>query len=134
MTPEEAENIVNAYGGIIANIPTGDRVQDVLSLPYSPARIRYAFFVYTEALIKQGLFNDDLKQNLETTYALLDTRFIEGDVAKLNKALRLYAKNEKARDYVNANGGLAVGMPSTARMVEYHNFVVDCYGNWGKPR
>jgi hypothetical protein len=133
MTGEEAEKIINVYGGLIANMPKGDRVQDVFSLPYSPARIRYAYYVYTEELINRGLFDDDIKQNLESTYALIDSRFIEADdINRLNKALRLYPKDEKAKAYVDKHGGFTVGLPSTEKMVEYHNFVADCYGSWGR--
>lgn len=129
MNKHVAEKIINEYGGMIADTPKGDIVRDVFSLPYSPGRIRYAFFVYTEALIKEDLFNDDIKKNLEGTYAMIDTRFVE-DYQKVNKAFRLYAKNEKAREYLNSRGGLTAFMPSLEKMTEYNNFVAECYGNW----
>jgi hypothetical protein len=132
MNKIEAEKIINEYGGYIASIKEGDKVQDIFSLPYSPGRIRYAFFVYTEALIKEDLFNDETFNNLQLTYAMLDSRFVE-DSQKLNKALRVYAKNEKAREYVNSRGGLTATIPSVEKMNEYNNFVADCYGNWGNP-
>jgi len=131
MTPEEAEKIIRDFGAIIANIPKGYNVQDVFKLPYSPGRIRYAYFVYTEALIKEGLFNDEIRNRLVITYASIDTLFIE-ESEKLNKALRLYEKSEKAREYAKTRGGLTAGLPSVEKMTEYNNFVADCYGNWGK--
>ncbi|PIR85881.1 hypothetical protein COU14_02015 [Candidatus Kaiserbacteria bacterium CG10_big_fil_rev_8_21_14_0_10_44_10] len=131
MNKYQAEKIINDYGGMIADTPEGDLVRDVFSLPYSPGRIRYAFFVYTEALIKEGLFNDEIENNLSMTYASLETRFVENP-DKVNKAKRLYTKSEKAREYLDSRGGLTAFMPSVEKMTEYHNFVADCYGNWQK--
>lgn len=129
MNKHQAEKIINEYGGVIAGTPKGDIVCNVFSLPYSPGRIRYAYFIYTEAPIKEGSFNDDIKNNLETTYAMLGTRFVE-DHQKVNKAFKLYAKNKKAREYLDYRGGLTAFMPSLGKMTEYNNFVVDCYGHW----
>lgn len=129
MSPEEARKIVAAYGGVIADIADGDSYQDINSLPNSPAMIRYAYFVYTQEVLELGKLTEDLKNSLETTYALLDTRFID-EPEKLNKAFRLYGKSEKARQYVNSHGGLSGPMPSVAKMIEYHNFIVECQNNY----
>ena len=131
MTGEAAEKIINEYGGVIASIKDGDHVQDVFSLPYSPAKIRYAYFVYTEELINEGLFNEDIYNNLTTTYAMIDTRFVE-DPDEINKAWLKYGKDEKATEFLRDKGGLSAFMPSLEKMVEYQNFVADCHGNWGK--
>jgi uncharacterized UPF0160 family protein len=131
MNPGEAEKIINDYGRTIASIKKGDHVQDVFALPYSPGKIRYAFFVYTEALIEQGLFTDEIKNNLSTTYAMLNTRFVENP-DEINEAMKSYGKDEKAREIINKYGGLTAFMPSIEKMTEYHNFVADYHGNWGK--
>ena len=133
MKPEDAEKIINAYGGVIASINNGDYVQDVFALPYSPGRIRYAYFVYTEALIKDGLFTNEIDNTLCTTYAMIDTRFVENP-DELNKALKIYAENEDARELVNKYGGLAATLPSLEKMTEYNNFVADCFGNWASSK
>jgi hypothetical protein len=130
MSPQEAERIVQTFGRIIGDRHKDERVINVFSLPYSPAKIKYAYFLYTETLINRGLFADEIKNSLSITYASLDTIFIEGDVAKLNQTLKLYAKDPDARQYVDEQGGLTAFMPSTVAMNEYHNFVADCYGNW----
>lgn len=132
MSPEEAEKIINKYGGVIADIKEGDIVQDVSKLPFSPGKIRYAIFVYTERLIKYDMFTDEIKNNLEQVYAMLDFRFLEEDIDKINSAWRHYKTSEKARDYLNQKGGLPAFVANLSKMTEYHNFVADCYGNWGK--
>lgn len=131
MKPETAERIINEYGATIANIPEGDKVQDVMQLPYSVGRIRYAYYVYTEALIENGSFNDEVKNNLQMTYALLDCRFVE-EPDEINEAFKKYTKSKEARDFLDSKGGIASFVASIESMNEYHNFVADCFGNWNK--
>lgn len=131
MTGEVAENILNQYGGVIASCPKGDIVQSVFDLPYSPGRIRYAHFVYIEALIEQELFTEDIGENLKNTYAMLDSRFVE-NADEINHAFKSYAKDKKSRQIIEENGGLASFMPSLQKINELHNFIADCFGNWHK--
>ncbi len=131
MNPQEAEKIINQYGALIANAPKGKIALNVFSLPYSPGKIRYAFFVYVEALINEGLFDDTIKGNLELTYAMLDTKFREND-DEINEAWPKYKSDQSARDVINKCGGLSSLVSCPEKMNEFHNFVADCYGNWGK--
>lgn len=132
MTPAEAEKVINQYGAAIASIEENAIVQDVFSLPYSPAKIRYAYFVYVEALIQQGILTDKIAGDLSQTYAMIDSRFVE-EAAEINKAWPQYASSEAAREIINKHGGLTALMPSTKKMIEFHNYIADCQGNWRKP-
>lgn len=134
MTGEQAEKIINKYGAFIANIKKGEIVQDITKLPYSPGKIRYAIFVYTEVLIKDDMFNDEIKNNLGQVYAMLGARIREDDVDRINSAWRHYKTSEKAQEFIKQKGGLTAFMPNLSMMTEYHNFVADCYGNWGKSK
>lgn len=129
MNGEQAEKIINQYGAVIASCPKGNIVQSVFDLPFSPGKIRYAHFVYVQALIEQELFTDEIGENLKSTYAMLDSRFVENP-DEINKAFKKYASDKTAQKVINENGGLESFMPSYKKMNEFHNFIADCYGNW----
>lgn len=129
MSGEEAEKVINQYGAVIASCPKSDIVQSVFDLPYSPGRIRYAHFVYVQELIEQELFTKEIGENLKSTYAMIDSRFVE-NADEINKAFRKYSTDKNAQKVIDDNGGLASFMPSYKKMNEFHNFIADCYGKW----
>jgi hypothetical protein len=134
MSIEEAEKIVQEYGGFIADIKLGDIVQDLFKLPYSPARIRYAILMYTETLVNNGLLSKDTENSLQMLYSALDSRFVEQDADKINSAYTHYKTNEKARKYLDSKGGLQSFVGNVEKMNEYYNFIADLVGNWSRKK
>ncbi|MFZ1323772.1 MAG: hypothetical protein WAQ57_01265 [Candidatus Saccharimonadales bacterium] len=126
MKPEEAERIINDYGGAAASLPDGDAVLPLTALPYSKIRIRYAFYMYIEELIKMGVLEDEHLTAMVQTYALLNSRF-QKDAEKINKLHKQYAKNEQARKQLDEYGGLLVGLPSIEEMEELTSYAEECH-------
>ena len=122
MTPNQAEKIVKEFGDILSNKKS--IYEDVRQLPHSPAMIKYAFFVYVQSLVKDNLLNEDIFDNLKTTYAAIDIHFVENP----DKANRNYSdlKSGSIEDKIEAFNLISPLEKST----EFHNFVVDCEGGW----
>jgi hypothetical protein len=125
MTPEDAESIVQEYGGAVASLKAGDAVLPNSVLSYSKTRIRYAFYMYIEELIKIGALGQNHADALVQTYALLNTRFQE-NAGKINKLHKQYAISEKAREELARYGGLTVGLPSIEDMQELADYIEEC--------
>lgn len=79
-----AEKIINAYGGAIANDKNPFKKQSML--PCSKGRIRYAFFVYLSAIISDmGTLPTDIGESLVATYCMLDAFVTDNEAERLNK-------------------------------------------------
>lgn len=128
MTGEQAEKIINDFGGAVASLPEKQAVLPLSSLPYPKAVIRYAYFIYIEELVKSSLLTDDYANALVQTYALIDSRFKE-DSERINELHKQYVKSEKAREALKEYGGLTVGLPSVEAMQELLDFIEVCYQN-----
>lgn len=125
MTPEEAEQIVRDYGGAVASLKEGDAVLSTSALPYSKPRIRYAFYMYIEELVKINALDQSHVDALVQTYAMLNTRF-QDDADKINQLHKQYAKDEKAREELAEYGGLTVGLPSIEEIQELSAYIEEC--------
>jgi len=96
MNPFDAEKIINSYGSALS-VGTSGIARPESLLPYSKARIKYAYFVYLENIIKQGLLSQEIGDNLVNTYSSL-AFFIEDDECdEINNTSKLI-KN-KTLDY-----------------------------------
>lgn len=81
MTPQEAEKIVQDYGGAIAKGTDGKVVRRKSWLPYSKATIKQAYFAYIPAIILQlKTLPKDIGNNLVMTYSMMNT-FIDEQLA-----------------------------------------------------
>ena len=129
MTIDEAKNIYLAYAKSFKDLNKGELVQPISDLPCSPGRIRYALFVMAEHIIANDLAESGTLEELITKYALISSRFKE-DADKLNSAFKSYASSEKARAYIEKNGGLESLLPSVEDSNEFHNFIADIMGNY----
>src|SRR5665213_3436590 len=119
MTSGEAEEIVKEFGNILENKKTifiGAR-----DLPHSPGMIKYAFFVYAEALVRDGALQEDMFNAMQMSYAAIDINCVENAEESNTIYFKLKADDiVKAIDMINP----------LAKTVEFHNFVVDCEGRW----
>lgn len=88
MNAEEARKIVEDYKACIAKGTEGETILRRVSwLPYSKGKIKYAYFVLLEDIVrKEGRLGSDLRENLVETYGVLNN-FIGDDLAEK------YAKN-----------------------------------------
>lgn len=125
MTAEEAEKIVQDYGGAVASLREKNIVLPLSALPYSKTRIRYAFYAYIERLVQDSLLTQEYADALVHTYALLNTRFRD-NAEKINSAFSHYTRSEKARNYIERYGGPTLGMPSIEDMNELTEFLEEC--------
>jgi hypothetical protein len=98
MNKYQAEKIINAYGGAIANNKNVFKKQSIL--PCSKAKIRYAFYVYIQAIIDQlGHLPKDIGENLVSTYCMLDAFVPDEDADRLNKI----SEKIKSRELIAEN-------------------------------
>lgn len=125
MTPEEAERIIQDYGGVVASLKEGEAVLPNRILPYSKTRIKYAFYMYIEELVKMGAFEQNHADALVQTYALLYSRF-QDEAAKINELHKKYATDDKAREELDKYGGFTVGLPDVAAMEELADYIEEC--------
>lgn len=125
MKPEEAEKIVQNYGGAVASLKKGDAVLPLSALPNSKARIKYAFYVYIEELTRLDAMEEDHTFALLQTYALLNTRF-QKEADKINDLHRQWKSSESARAKLEEYGGYLVGLPSDDDMYELAEFIDEC--------
>jgi len=102
MNPEEANKIIEAYKASIAKGTEGDTVlRRVSLLPYSKAKIKYAYFVFLENTVqKEGRLAGDLRNNLAEEYSILNN-FVNDEQAK--KYAKIYQdwqskKSDLSRD------------------------------------
>lgn len=129
MTPEEAERIVNLYGKAIAK---GGLARYKSLLPCSKARIMYAYYVYLEALISQGILTQELGENLVSTYALLPAFIDDVEAKEINNIMEmrkngLNLNDPQNRYYVDKMGDLTRFMPNMDYMNEINDFIEECY-------
>jgi len=139
MTGEEAEKIVQDYGGAIAKGTDGNVVRRKIWLPYSKATIKQAYFEYISAIILElhGL-PKDIGTKLVLTYSMLNT-FIDDESAdeliaieKLMDNVELFKQNpqykelsKKYFDYVTET------MHDGQLYDEINEYIGECYNKHG---
>jgi len=129
MTIKEARKIVFDYGGVLAELD--GKKGNIMKLPNSPAMIRYAFFMLTEELMKNGEYTKDMYNSLASSYASIDTMFIE-DPDVVNDLIANYGKDKVKTEALRERSGLSAFLPSVEKIVEYQNFVAELDGNWNQ--
>lgn len=90
MTPIEAEEIIEKFHQSIKDLRPNAIVQSDTLLPYTPARIKYAHFVFAEELVSNLTITDEKIKELMESYGIIDSFFVE------NSEL----VNEKYREYL----------------------------------
>ncbi len=144
MTAEEAESICRTYGSFFANInkmkdyDKGIYVFSSSDLPWSPARLKYAFFVFAEDLVKHGEIDNHF-DTLKLMYGTIDGTFKE-EVDKINEDIvRLDTIKDPAEQKAEelkfeAKYGISSSRPDNnlAGSIEFHNFIADFHGNFVK--
>src|SRR3989338_4112860 len=83
MTPREAEKIVNLYGGAFTNETNIARKKSLL--PCSVAKIKQAYFIYIEELIKHNLLTKGVGTTLALTYSMLDAFVDDAEAEKIHE-------------------------------------------------
>ena len=82
MTKFEAEAIKCKYGGAIAN---GGMFKRISTLPCSKVLIKYAYFVYIEAIIKDfGMLSKEEGTALVQCYSMMDLFIEDAEADRLN--------------------------------------------------
>ncbi len=154
MTVKEAESIVKAYSAHFVefnekkDLDNGPWVFSSFDLPWSPAKLKYAFFVFTEYLVKSGQI-DEYYENIRVVCSSIDGTFKE-EADKINKDLVshfAYLDNLSKDDpsskqkatiadirFRADHDGISPHLPDSnhAGEIEIHNFIVDIRGKFAK--
>lgn len=152
MTAKEAEAIVRAYSAYFAefnekkDIENSPWVFSSLDLPWSPAKLKYAFYVFTEDLVKSGEI-DERYDMIRVVYSSIDGTFKE-EADKINADLTkhfAYLDNLDKNDPTSKqkatiadirfraeHDGIKPHSPDDnhAGEIEIHNFIVDIQGKY----
>jgi len=130
MNIAEAEKIVKAYG---ATLSKGGTARPKSSLPCSTGRIKYAYFVYIEALIRQGLLTDEVHGMLFTTYIGLGSFVEDEEAKKIEPALRTLDSAGEVQEVLmkNPHGSVSEFLQSMTTQTsilesEFGDFVKEC--------
>lgn len=154
MTISEAEKIVQQYSAYYVecnekkNWETGPQIFSSFELPYSSAKIKFAFLAVVEHLVKTGIIDRSYDQ-LRMVYSSIDGTFKE-NAEEINSALLEYDRRIKqltTAKPVNLHAlleleelkfkakydGINPDLPDANHFgeVELHNFIVDLESNWG---
>lgn len=144
MTVAEAESICRAYGSFFANInemkdyDKGTCVFSSFDLPWSPAKLKYAFFVFAEDLVKHGEIDEHF-DTLKLMYGTIDGTFkeeadkINEDIIRIN-GIEDPVKQKAEELKFEAKYGTSSSRPDNnlAGSIEFHNFIADLHGNFAK--
>jgi hypothetical protein len=93
MTPQQAEKIINQYGTALSK-GAEPIARPISLLPFSKAKVKYAFFVYIEELIKLKKIDKKMHDALIQSYIAIDS-FIEDNEAHEINQIAQKAKSEK---------------------------------------
>lgn len=129
----EAEKILNAYGGVIANGFGQGIALKKSFLPCSVARIKQSYFTYIDGLIKRdGKLTNDVNLMLTSTYERLNSFVDDSEAEEINEIFNNInnkiekeettndLKTEKLRDYIKiAYDGTLYN--------EINEFIAECY-------
>lgn len=144
MTIKEAELIVQAYGSFFANINEMKNAQEGVyvfssfDLPWSPAKLKYAFLTLAEDMAKQGEIDEHF-DTLKIMYGTIDGTFreeagaINEDLIKIEN-MKDVAKQELEELKFQAKYGISSRVPDDGLVgeMEFHNFIADLHGNFAK--
>jgi hypothetical protein len=146
MTIKEAETITKMYGSFFANInelkyPSEDYEVFVFSsfdLPWSPAKLKYAFFTVAEDMVDNNEIDEHFDV-LKIMYGTIDGSFKE-EAQKINERMEkiLKIKNTVKQEAealkFEAEFGISSRNPDSGLSgeVEFQNFIADLYGNFAK--
>ncbi len=133
MTLEEAERIVKAYGAAIVDMGKEGLAGRLSLLPCSKPRVRYAFYVYLEAAIRDNLLTKEHGEQLAITFSMLNAFIPDGDARAFNAIWNDLAKIEdrtsehfKAQFRELGDTTRFLGEPSL--LDEFDTFAADCMG------
>jgi len=151
MTVKEAESIVRSYSDHFAEYNDkksldGPWVFSSFDLPWSPAKLKYAFYVFAEHLVKSGQI-EDYYDRIRIVFGTIDGTFKE-EADKINKDLSKHfaylanlvkddpSSKQKATiadiRFRADHDGIKPHSPDDnhAGEIEIHNFIVDVKGKY----
>lgn len=133
MTPLEAEEIINKYSKCIKSLDgTTEIVQPISDLPCSQGKLKFAYFIYGEELIKKKLLPEKVGSYLIESYSWICQQFAE-DPETINAEHRQYIERIKqGSEIAQNNPRLTLAKNAVKDSIEYNNFLADCQGNYGK--
>ena len=153
MTIKEAELIVRKYSAYFTEYNdkkdlNGPWVFSSFDLPWSPAKLKYAFYVFTEDLVKTGQI-DEYYDMIRAVYGSIDGTFKE-EAEKINEDLTKHfayldkldmndpSSEQKATlvdiRFKAEHDGINPSLPDSnhAGEIEIHNYIVDAQGKFAK--
>jgi len=134
MNKFEAEKIVNAYGGVIAN--TRGPFRKISGLPHPKAIIKQAYFVYIEAIIKDcRTLPKGMGEALVATYSMLDGFLDDEEVKNLNELGGLIREKSKSIDIseqrINEYCDKTIRALNSPQLLdEINDFIGACYDKY----
>ncbi len=126
MTTAEAERIIKQFHNSIEDLRPIAVVQPKEKLPHTPAKIKYAHFIYGEELIKTAKIAERILQEIMESYGIIDSFFRE-DHEKINIKYKEYLnglKNGIITDFHMPNP-----FGEIAPVNEFHNFLGELWFN-----
>ncbi|MCH7918497.1 MAG: hypothetical protein IIC50_10980 [Planctomycetes bacterium] len=124
MTPTDAIDIIAKYHRSIKDLRPNAIVQSYKAIPCTSARIKYAHFVYGEALIKSDSMTEESYQELLESFGLIDSYFSEASELT----------NAKYREYLEGLRNSTITefrMPNPFGEIEavseLYNFLGECW-------
>lgn len=128
MTPQEAEKVINEYGGALAK-GTDGVARRLSVLPCSIGRIKMAYFIYVEEVIRRKLLDDEMVKNLLGSYQAI-VQFITDEEADIINAISAKIKQgNPITEKEKAAYSLYMGHLSSNVMAELNSFIGEFYGN-----
>lgn len=124
MTLDEARKILDDFHNSIKDLRPTAIVQSTKELPYTSARIKFAHFVYGEALIQQTKITEGVLQQVRESYGIIDSFFSE-DSELINTEYIEYLeglKNGIITDFLMPNP-----FGECEPVIEFHNFLGECW-------
>jgi hypothetical protein len=124
MTPIEAKQIIEQYHLSIKDLRPNAIVQSTKELPCTPARIKYAHFVYGEDIIKSCRFTEEYIKEMRESFGIIDSFFSE-ESELINANYREYLeglKNGTITEFLMPNP-----FGELKPVIEFHIFLDECW-------
>jgi hypothetical protein len=119
MHPRQAEHIINAYGSALVD-SEGMVAKPQSLLPCSIGKIKYAFYVYTAALIHEEALTKGVYESLVTSYGWL-CAFLPDEVAEAANQLQ----HTDPQQYARRSAEIMAELVKTSE--ELRDYIRECY-------
>lgn len=130
-----AEKIINQYGAVIAKASEAGNLRKKSLLPCAKAKIKLAYFIYIDALIKEfGQLQEKIGENLVMTYSMLNAFIDDNEFEKQSliykeiKEKKLDNKKVEDKEKINKYFCSALkAMRDEELFDEINEYIGECY-------